>query len=140
MKMLFSTDANGWPVRLISETHEGPAPAGHVVFDDLRAVVAWQESHPELKPLEVAAPLPVPDEVASWALREITTDRGHKDAIAEKLASLPEPTRTKATDRWHSKPTISRASVYIVAMQKLLGWSDEYVDDLFRDAYILSQK
>lgn len=76
----------------------------------------------------------VPDEIPRWALREVCVLRGLIPAIEAALQGLPEPTRTIALNRWHEKPTISRGSPMITALQALLGWSNEYVDELFRAA------
>lgn len=81
-----------------------------------------------------AASGPVPDEIARWALREVCVLRGLIPAIETALQGLPEPTRTIALNRWAEKPTISRGSSMITALQALLGWTNDYVDDLFRAA------
>jgi len=90
--------------------------------------------------VEVAAkmiepePLAVPQEVPTWTLREVCMIRGHTASIESALAKLSEPQRTIARNRWSHKPTISRASSLIAAMQAILGWSSDYVDELFLEA------
>lgn len=79
-------------------------------------------------------PVPVPQEVPTWALREVCMVRGHTAAIEAALANLSEPQRTIAGNRWNHKPTISRASSLIAAMQAILGWTSAYVDELFVEA------
>jgi hypothetical protein len=79
-------------------------------------------------------PVPVPQEVPTWALREVCMTRGHTAAIEAALANLSEPQRTIAGNRWNHKPTISRASSLIAAMQAILGWTSAYVDELFVEA------
>jgi hypothetical protein len=79
-------------------------------------------------------PVAVPQEVPTWALREVCMTRGHTAAIEAALANLSEPQRTIAGNRWNHKPTISRGSSLIVAMQAILGWSSDYVDELFVEA------
>jgi hypothetical protein len=76
----------------------------------------------------------VPVEVATWALREVCMIRGHTASIEAALANLSEPQRAIASNRWNHKPTISRASSLIAAMQAILGWSSDYVDELFLEA------
>jgi hypothetical protein len=76
----------------------------------------------------------VPAEVPTWALREVCMIRGHTAAIESALANLSEPQRTIANNRWSHKPTISRVSSLISAMQALLGWTSDYVDELFLEA------
>jgi hypothetical protein len=87
----------------------------------------------EAKMLE-PEPVPVPQEVPTWALREACMIRGHTAAIESALANLSEPQRTIANNRWSHKPTISRASSLIAAMQAILGWTSAYVDELFLEA------
>jgi hypothetical protein len=87
----------------------------------------------EAKMLE-PEPVPVPREVPTWALREVCMIRGHTAAIEAALANLSEPQRTIAGNRWNHKPTISRASSLIAAMQAILGWTSAYVDELFVEA------
>ncbi len=87
----------------------------------------------EAKMLE-PEPVPVPQEVPTWALREVCMIRGHTASIEAALANLSEPQRTIANNRWNHKPTISRASSLIVAMQAILGWTSAYVDELFLEA------
>jgi hypothetical protein len=79
-------------------------------------------------------PVSVPQEVQTWALREVCMIRGHTASIEAALANLSEPQRTIANNRWSHKPTISRASSLIAAMQAILGWSSDYVDELFLEA------
>lgn len=75
-----------------------------------------------------------PEEVRTWALREVCLERGLESAIEDALSKLDPLTKAKAENRWKSKPTISRRSPYILTLQHLLEWSDEFVDTLFRDA------
>lgn len=140
MKMLFIADANGWPIRLVSETHEGQAPSGHVVFDDLRAMSAWQDAHPELAPPKPdPEPEPVPEEIPMWALKEVCLLRGHSAEIEAAFAKLPQPQQGIARNRWENKETLSRGSTHIEAMRKLMGWTNDYADELFRAASVLAQ-
>jgi hypothetical protein len=84
--------------------------------------------------------VPVPQEVPRWALREVCMNRGHEEEIAAAIESLPEPPRKKAKLRWNEKSTISRGSDMISAMQQILGWTSDYVDELFREAFALDQQ
>lgn len=91
--------------------------------------------------MEVTAtePVPVPQEVARWALREICEDLGHAEAIELAFSKLPADIQRKARGRWDSKDTISRGSSMITALQALLGWSNDYVDELFIAADTLAR-
>jgi hypothetical protein len=77
---------------------------------------------------------PVPDEIPRWAMREVCVLRGLIPAIEAALQALPEPNRTIALNRWAEKPTISRGSPMIIALQEILEWDNAYVDELFRAA------
>jgi hypothetical protein len=100
----------------------------------------WQDPSPMPTREEVESmmllpePVTVPQEVPTWALREVCMIRGHTAAITAALANLSEPQRTIAGNRWSHKPTISRASSLLAAMQVILGWSSDYVDELFAEA------
>jgi hypothetical protein len=87
----------------------------------------------EAKMLE-PEPVPVPQEVPTWALREVCMIRGHTAAITAAIDALPEPPREIAKNRWNHKDTISRGSSLITAMQAILQWESSYVDELFIEA------
>jgi hypothetical protein len=84
--------------------------------------------------MSIPEPSPVPSVVPRWALREVCLIRGLIPAIETELQKLPEPDRSVAMNRWSEKPTIERPSPLITALQALLGWTNDYVDDLFRAA------
>lgn len=83
--------------------------------------------------------VPVPQEAAMWALKELCLVRGHATAIENALNSLPDPPRTIARNRWENKDTISRNSPIIESMRQMLGWTNAYVDELFVAADALSK-
>lgn len=130
-----------------SAIHHLRPGARWTLYGDTYSGLVWQDPQ-QTKPTEseVAAamllpePASVPAEVAMWALKEICLLRGHEPAIEAKLDSLPDPPRTIARNRWENKITISRGSSIISAMQGLLGWTDAYVDELFREADVLSRQ
>jgi hypothetical protein len=84
-------------------------------------------------------PVAVPQEVPTWALREVCMIRGHAEAIVAAIDALPEPPREIAKNRWNHKGTISRGSSMISAMQAILGWTSTYVDELFIAADVLDK-
>jgi hypothetical protein len=106
----------------------------------------WLDDSTKPTEAEVAAkmlepePVPVPQEVPTWALREVCMIRGHAEAIAAAIDALPEPPREIAKNRWNHKDTISRGSSMISAMQQILGWTSDYVDELFRDSFARAQQ
>lgn len=78
--------------------------------------------------------VPVPQQVPMWALREATIAAGQKSAIEAAMNALPEPDRSIAWNRWEYKDSILRQSTIIASLQSALGWSNEYVDDLYKSA------
>ena len=78
--------------------------------------------------------VPVPDRVPMWALREAVMQAGQKAAIEAAMNALPEPDRSIAWNRWEYKDVILRQSAIILSLQSALGWTSEYVDDLYKSA------
>lgn len=80
----------------------------------------------------------VPEEVPTWALREVcaaTVRAGqavtlHAE-IEAAIAALPEPHRAIALNRWEYKPTIRRQDAVTLALTALLGLTEGAADDLF---------
>ena len=139
MKMLFAADGNGWPIRLVSEVHAGPAPDGYIVFDDLRAMVAWQDANPELAPQPEPQQLPVPEEVT---LRQflMQADRTGLLLALENLKtsdSIPAQTRRDLHFFLEYSNTIERAHPLISQLAPIVGVTEAQVDDLFRNASTL---
>lgn len=84
----------------------------------------------------VVAPIviPVPTEVAMWSLREALENAGELANVDQKINALPPAQRRIAQNRWFYKPTILRQSTIISALQKELGWTDKFIDDLYKSA------
>lgn len=89
----------------------------------------------------VVAPIviPVPTQVAMWALRESVMFAGEMFAITNALNSLPEPEKAIAWNRWEYKESIVRDSPIILQLQTMLGWTNEFVDTLYKNAYAIAQ-
>lgn len=89
----------------------------------------------------VVAPIviPVPTQVAMWALRESVMFAGEMSAITNALNSLPEPEKAIAWNRWEYKESIVRDSPIILQLQSMLGWSDSFVDTLYKNAAAIAQ-
>lgn len=83
--------------------------------------------------------IPVPTQVSMWALREATINAGEKPSIEAAMNALPEPQRTVAWNRWEYKETIARQSPIISMLQQSLGWTDAFVDDLYKQAQQIYQ-
>jgi hypothetical protein len=69
-----------------------------------------------------------------WALREAVMFAGEMAAITNVLNSLPEPEKSIAWNRWEYKENIVRNSPIILQLQSMLGWSDSFVDGLYKNA------
>jgi hypothetical protein len=84
----------------------------------------------------VVAPIviPVPTQVSMWALREALEAANELANVDQKINSLPPAQRRTAQNRWLYKPTILRNSSIISALQSSLGWTDQFVDDLYKSA------
>ena len=89
----------------------------------------------------VVAPIviPVPSQVAMWALRESVMFAGEMASITNALNSLPEPEKAIAWNRWEYKESIVRDSPIILQLQSMLGWSDSFVDTLYKNAAAIAQ-
>ena len=90
----------------------------------------------------VVAPIviPVPTQVAMWALREAVMFAGEMAAITNALDSLPQPDKSIAWNRWEYKETIVRSSPIILQLQSMLGWDDSFVDQLYKHANSIANR
>jgi hypothetical protein len=90
----------------------------------------------------VVAPIvvPVPTEVAMWALREALEAVNELANVDQKINNLPPAQRRTAQNRWLYKPTILRNSAIISALQQQLGWTNTFVDDLYKRAQAITQE
>lgn len=84
----------------------------------------------------VVAPIvvPVPQQVSMWALREAVMFAGEMPAIAAALNGLPEPQKSIGWNRWEYKENIVRDSPIIAMLQQELGWTNDFVDGLYKHA------
>ncbi len=76
----------------------------------------------------------VPEEVAAWRLRAVTTLAGMSQGIESFLNSLPEPDKTVANEAWYSGTTVRRQSATVGAFQQVLELTSEQLDNLFIQA------
>ena len=83
--------------------------------------------------------VPVPQQVSMWALREAVMKAGEMTAVANALNGLPEPQKSIAWNRWEYKENIVRNSPIILQLQQLLGWTDSFVDGLYKHANAIAQ-
>lgn len=84
--------------------------------------------------------IPVPTEVPMWALREALDEQDQLTNVDQKINALPGPQKRKAQNRFTYKPTILRSSQIIAALQQQLGWSDTFVDNLYKRAQAITQE
>lgn len=105
---------------------EAPQPA----YDPATETCQWIDGAWVVAPIVI----PVPQQVSMWALREAVMRAGEMDAITNALNSLPEPQRSIGWNRWEYKENIVRDSPIISMLQQELGWTDGFVDDLYKSA------
>lgn len=82
--------------------------------------------------------VPVPQQVSMWALREAVMFAGEMAAIKNALDNLPEPQKSIAWNRWEYKENIVRNSPIIIQLQQLLGWTNDFVDGLYKHAQAIA--
>lgn len=105
---------------------EAPQPP----YDPATETCQWIDGAWVVAPIVV----PVPAQVSMWALREAVMFAGEMPAIATALNGLTEPTRSIAWNRWEYKENIVRNSPIILQLQTLLGWTNDFVDGLYKHA------
>lgn len=105
---------------------EAPQPP----YDPATQTCQWIDGAWVVAPIVV----PVPTQVAMWALREATIIAGEKANIEAAMNALPEPDKWVAWNRWEYKEVILRESPIISLLQQNLGWTNEFVDDLYKAA------
>lgn len=110
---------------------EAPQPP----YDPATETCQWVDGAWVVAPIVV----PVPQQVSMWALREAVMFAGEMTAIKSALDNLPEPQKSIAWNRWEYKENIVRDSPIIVQLQGLLGWTDSFVDGLYKHANAISQ-
>jgi len=111
---------------------EAPPPP----YDPATETCQWVDGAWVVAPIVI----PVPTEVPMWALRESVMSAGEMSAITNALNSLPEPQKSIAWNRWEYKESIVRDSPIILQLQSMLGWSDSFVDTLYKNAAAIAQK
>lgn len=110
---------------------EAPQPP----YDPATQTCEWIDGAWVVAPIVV----PVPTQVAMWALRESVMFAGEMSAITNALNSLPEPEKAIAWNRWEYKESIVRNSPIILQLQSMLGWTNEFVDTLYKNAAEIAQ-
>lgn len=111
---------------------EAPQPA----FDPETQTCDWIDGQWVVSPIVV----PVPNQVSMWALREAVMELGLKPSIDTAINNLPEPQKSIAWNRWEYKENIVRESPIIAMLQNELGWTDDFVDDLYKMAYNIASE
>lgn len=110
---------------------EAPQPP----YDPSTETCQWVDGAWVVTPIVI----PVPQQVSMWALREAVMFAGEMAAIKNALDNLPEPQKSIAWNRWEYKENIVRNSPIIVQLQQLLGWTDSFVDELYKHANAIAQ-
>lgn len=109
---------------------ESPQPA----YDPATQTCQWIDGAWVVGPIVI----PVPQQVSMWALREAVMFAGEMPAITNALNGLPEPQKAIAWNRWEYKENIVRNSPIILQLQQLLGWTDDFVDGLYKHAQAIA--
>lgn len=109
---------------------EAPQPP----YDPATETCQWIDGGWVVAPIVV----PVPDQVSMWALREAVMFAGEMTAIKSALDNLPEPQKSIAWNRWEYKENIVRNSPIILQLQQLLGWTNDFVDGLYKHAQAIA--
>jgi len=105
---------------------EAPQPP----YDPATETCQWVDGAWVVAPIVI----PVPTQVSMWALREATIIAGEKANIEAAMNALPEPDKWIAWNRWEYKENIVRDSPIILQLQSLLGWTNDFVDSLYKEA------
>lgn len=109
---------------------EAPQPA----YDPATETCQWIDGAWVVAPIVV----PVPQQVSMWALREAVMFAGEMPSITTALNGLPEPQKSVAWNRWEYKENIVRNSPIILQLQQLLGWTNDFVDGLYKHAQAIA--
>ena len=137
--MILLLQKNGWPDRLVSESHEGPVPDGHMAVESIAELDAWKAAHPELVPQPEQQPEPVPEVVT---LRQflMAADRSGLLATLEalkKAEGIPQQTRRDIHFFLEYSNFIERNHPLIAQLAPVVGVTESQIDDLFRAAAAL---
>lgn len=105
---------------------EAPQPP----YDPATQTCQWVDGSWVVSPIII----PVPQQVPMWALREAVMFAGEMTAITNAINELPEPNKAIAWNRWEYKEVIVRDSPIILQLQARLGWTNDFVDGLYKHA------
>jgi hypothetical protein len=89
-------------------------------------------------------PPPVPESLPRHIAEEVLLSHSHPvhgtqwDAVLALVASLPADQRRIFEARLNA-PSIRRASTTVASIAAGLGWSDDWIDDRFREGAVLEQ-
>jgi len=79
-------------------------------------------------------PEQVPQKISMRRARLILLDKGLLASIQSAIDSLPEPDKTAAQIEWDYSAEVWRNKQFVLSIAQGLGWSDEFLDNLFIDA------
>ncbi len=124
---------DGWPDKVESWDHNGPAPDGHMTCGSIADLESWKEANHSLRPPTPQPQDPVPEVIPMWAFRRALRKRKMLDGILAFIGSLPEQHKLDAMEHLEYGNYIERYHPMIVGSTAQLGLSDSTVDDIFRD-------
>lgn len=76
----------------------------------------------------------IPKQISMRRARLLLIDRGLLSTVEGAIASLPEPDKSKAEIEWNTSSYIFRNKAFVLSIAQGLGWSEEYLDNLFIEA------
>lgn len=135
--MLFATDSNGWPARLVSDESPGNPPTGHVVFSGIAELESWKAANQDKRPVTQQSN-PTPTEVPLWKLREVLALKGLLAQVESVIAAIPDANkRAVAKNRFEYKETIERNHPLTVQLVTAIGLTSKQADEIFQAAEAL---
>lgn len=112
-------------------------PDGWIEIDDNAYNALIASHYAEVAQINSSA-ASVPDEVLLYQFRAAVTLAGLKDAVDAVIASLPEPSKTVANQKWEYGNSIKRNHPMIVSLGAAIGQTPAQIDAIFRTAATIS--
>lgn len=77
---------------------------------------------------------PVPQKITMRRARLVLFDKNLLNSVQSAIDSLEEPEKTKAQIEWDFSAEVWRNKPFVLDIAQGLGWTDEELDNLFREA------
>ena len=79
-------------------------------------------------------PEPIPQRISMRRARLVLLDKGLLASIQGAIDSLPEPEKSAAQIEWDYSTEVWRTKPFVLAIAQGLGWTEQDLDNLFREA------